>query len=444
MRQLLMFYFLLLIGLTINAQSVNISGKVTNQTGKPVSKATVELVKVGLKDTTDSDGAFSLATTNIQASLKPESRPITLSRGFLDFSLIKPSSVKIEIFDVNGALIKKLVQQNAQAGLYRFNVDEISHTSKLLVIRVSIDQERVMFRYIPLDNSKYVVNSSFENSKVVNGKLAKIAEVVDTIKVTADNYKVKSIAIEELVANGIEIKLDTASVDTNITTVHLDQERQTIQGFGINATLMPSGKTLPWDQLYNLEGNDALGLTILRIGMNTNGGLRDVPDFSKAKSLGAKIIGSCWSAPAGWKDNNNENQGGHLYAKNYSDWANRIADFAKNQNLYAMSIANESDFASCASKGPPCTDDYASMVYTAKEMVEFVKVARKAFNQKAPGVKIIAPEASEWVHVWSTASATQKDAGFYHSSDPLGCGCFSNEGEENGCAQKCLNGDGYA
>jgi O-glycosyl hydrolase len=82
------------------------------------------------------------------------------------------------------------------------------------------------------------------------------------------------------------------------------------------------------------------------------------------------------------------------------------------------------------------------MVYTAKEMVEFVKVAGPKL--KANGIKVIAPEASEWVHVWSTASATGSEvAGHPESTDPLGCGCYSNDGIETGCAQKCLNGDGY-
>ena len=39
-----------------------------------------------------------------------------------------------------------------------------------------------------------------------------------------------------------------------------------------------------------------------------------------------------------------------------------------------MSAANEPDFASCASMGPPCTVDYVTMLYTANEMVDFVKV----------------------------------------------------------------------
>lgn len=451
MRQHLMFYFLLLIGLSINAQSVNISGKVTNQAGKPVSNANVELVNAGLKDTTGSDGAFSIATTNIQASFKSEPRPITLTSGSLDFSLVKPSPVNIEVFDINGALIKKVVQQNAQAGLYRFNVDEISHTSKLLVIRVSTDQQKVMFRYIPMNNGKYVVNSSSKNLSTGSSKLAKIADIVDTIRVTAENYKVKSIPIGTLDTAGIEIKLDTAAETT--VTVHLDQEKQTIQGFGINATIMPGGKSLPWEELFtsDLTKRNALGLSILRIGMHENGGHRDVPsDWETARNTyGAKIIGSCWSAPREMKSNGKTTAGGYLKPENYNDWAKKIAQYAASNKLYAMSIANESDFASCGSGpgekpcSPPLTDEYESMVYTAKQMVEFVKVARKAFDQYAPDVKLIAPEASLWIHVWSNLSCIDK----YKSSDPHGCGCYSNNINDSAeiakCAQKCKDGDGY-
>jgi O-glycosyl hydrolase len=129
----------------------------------------------------------------------------------------------------------------------------------------------------------------------------------------------------------------------------------------------------------------------------------------------------------------------------YDSWATTIANFAKNQGLYAMSIANESDFASCASKGPPCTTDYETMTYTAKQMVAWVKVAGAKIKSVAPGVKVIAPEASEWIHAWSTVSATGSlVSGHPQSSDPLNCGCYSNDpAATTGCAQTCLDGNGY-
>ena len=223
--------------------------------------------------------------------------------------------------------------------------------------------------------------------------------------------------------------------------VRLDATRQTIQGFGLNSALMPSGKTLPMDKLFTTTGADAIGLSILRVGMNTDGSLTG-GFVSEAKSRGAKIIGSTWSPPASCKSNNNTQQGGHLLESCFNSWSTTIANFAEAQGLYAMSIGNESDFASCASKGPPCTDDYDTTVYTAKEMVAWVKVAGPKL--KAKGIKVIAPEASEWIHAWSNASATGSlVSGHPQSSDPLNCGCYSNTPTETGCAQTCLDGNGY-
>ena len=50
-------------------------------------------------------------------------------------------------------------------------------------------------------------------------------------------------------------------------------QHQTIQGFGINTALMPNGKSFPVDKLFSTTGADAIGLSILRVGMNSDGSL---------------------------------------------------------------------------------------------------------------------------------------------------------------------------
>jgi len=230
-------------------------------------------------------------------------------------------------------------------------------------------------------------------------------------------------------------------------TVLLDKTRQTIDGFGINDTWSPLNDS---QAKAMFDQSTGLGLTILRVGMNPNGDFynnNEASSISAAKKYGATtIIGSVWSPPARCKDNNNTQKGGHLKTTCYEEWANSITTFAKNNNLYAMSAGNEPDFASCGSTiGPPCNGDYDTTLYTAKEMVAFVKVLGPKL--KAAGIKLISPEASEWIHVWSNLSATGSTVASHpHSSDPLQCGCFANtitaEAEAK-CATKCLNGDGY-
>jgi glucuronoarabinoxylan endo-1,4-beta-xylanase len=204
---------------------------------------------------------------------------------------------------------------------------------------------------------------------------------------------------------------------------------------------MPSG-SLPYDDLFTTNGANGIGLSILRVGMQSNGSLTG-QGISEARARGAIVIGSTWSPPANCKSNGSTQNGGALLENCYDSWATTIANFARTQNLYAMSIANESDFASCPGV-PVCTVAYDTTVFTARQMVAWVKVAGAKIRELAPGVKVIAPEASEWLHVWSNASATGSlVASHPHSSDPLDCGCYSNTPTEVGCAQTCLDGNGY-
>jgi O-glycosyl hydrolase len=233
-------------------------------------------------------------------------------------------------------------------------------------------------------------------------------------------------------------------------TVKLDAPHQTIQGFGINDALLSSSwGTKALDSLFGTTGDDAIGLTIMRIGMSPTGDIAgtNAANLSYAKSHNVRLIGSCWSPPAECKSNGKLTQGGYLLNTGtcFADWAKKIVDFAKNQGLYAMSIGNESDFASCAAKGPPCTTDYETTTYTAKQMVEWVKFVGPKLQEAK--IKVIAPEASEWIHAWSNISATGSTVASHpNSSDPLNCGCYANAitaDKEKTCTQACLDGGGY-
>jgi glucuronoarabinoxylan endo-1,4-beta-xylanase len=223
-------------------------------------------------------------------------------------------------------------------------------------------------------------------------------------------------------------------------TVALDQTDQTIEGFGINDTYEPSAfSSTVAESLFTTTASDGIGLSMLRIGMSDQGTDQnkfESTNISAATSHGAKIIGSCWSPPKECKTNNNVNDGGHLISndngKCYGSWSDTIVSWAKGHDLYAMSIGNEPDFASCGTVDP-CNGNYPSTLYTANEMVAWVKVAGPKLQ--AAGIKVIAPEASEWNHAWSNTSAGPDVAG-KNSSDPLKCGFPSNN-------PACDTGDGY-
>ncbi|HYQ01889.1 MAG TPA: glycoside hydrolase family 30 beta sandwich domain-containing protein [Polyangiaceae bacterium] len=230
-----------------------------------------------------------------------------------------------------------------------------------------------------------------------------------------------------------------AGSSSTAVTVQRATKLQPIDGFGLNTAL--SSPSVNWDTFYG-TGTNGLGLSIVRVAMDSNGKLNGVMPPASAK---AKVIASPWTAAGSCKDNGTTTKGGHLLKSCYDSWSTKIADFAKAQGLYAIAASNEPDFASCGSTiGPPCNGDYDSMVFTASEMVEWVKVLGPKIKALNPPVKFIAPEPSEWIHLWSNMSATGSTVTAHpNSSDPFKCGCFGNTPGTTGCASTCEQGNGY-
>jgi poly(3-hydroxybutyrate) depolymerase len=206
------FYLAVLIGLTANAQTINLQGVVSNTTGQPIANAIVTLVGQAMKDTTGTDGKYSLAkTVSVQLPLLiPQSQEVSMNNGVLQFSLSNSSPVKVEIFDLTGNLLKKESFPNASKGFYRVNIEETSHAAKLLFVRTAIGQNEATFRCIPLHNGKYAVNQSNESPAPVVGALAKVAAINDTLKTAATGFVTKSTPITSYDNQQQNITLDSS------------------------------------------------------------------------------------------------------------------------------------------------------------------------------------------------------------------------------------------
>ncbi len=210
MYQRITICLFLLLALTANAQNINLSGKVSNLAGQPIANAIVTLANQGLKDTTGTDGAYSISNTTAAISPKaliPQLRSIVVEKGYLEFSLPDPSPVRVEMYDVKGQLLKRELLQNASSGFYRFNIDKNYHT-KLLIIRTSIGRDEFTFRYLPFKGT-YLVKQNSETATSFSGSFAKMAAIDDTIKVTATGYSAKAVVISSY-DQQLNITLDTA------------------------------------------------------------------------------------------------------------------------------------------------------------------------------------------------------------------------------------------
>jgi poly(3-hydroxybutyrate) depolymerase len=205
--------FVILIGLSINAQTVNINlkGKITNKNGQSVNNAIVKLVRQPIKDTTGPDGMYSLlkSGTAVLAPIAPRTQNITLVNNILELTLSNPSPLKVEIFDIKGNLLKKEITQNASSGVYRLNISKVQFVSRVLIINATIGDQVVSYRYLPLNKGKYMLSTG-ENLGTECTKLAKMASVMDTIKVSANGFVTKSIAITSY-NQELNISLDSSS-----------------------------------------------------------------------------------------------------------------------------------------------------------------------------------------------------------------------------------------
>jgi hypothetical protein len=205
---------IVLIGISLSAQTVNITGKVTNLSGKGISGAVVTLLSKKLSATTDASGAYSLSgTTLLSASALPGIEAISVHKGAVLVSLIQLAPVQIESFDIHGNLLEKAIEKSAPAGTYRFDLKKQPLAMNMMVIRVSIGGQTVSFRYFPLQSGKRTFGLRAASSTVIAKKLA----IQDTLQASATRYVTKRVAITSYEAT-VDIALDTSNCNTTPPT----------------------------------------------------------------------------------------------------------------------------------------------------------------------------------------------------------------------------------
>ncbi|MDJ1469242.1 hypothetical protein [Xanthocytophaga flava] len=162
-------------------------------------------------------------------------------------------------------------------------------------------------------------------------------------------------------------------------TIDAATPQQTIRGFG-GASIRGWIADLTTDQRTKaFSPTNGIGMSILRVRIPYNSAdfAAEKPTIDAAKSFGATVIASAWTAPASMKDNNNL-VGGKLKTDSYASYASHLRAFnTAVGGVYAISPINE----------PNITVSYESMKMTATEVASFV--AAQGENCGAP---IMAPE----------------------------------------------------
>jgi len=210
------FHLFMLIGLTVNAQTVNLQGVVSNKASQPIANAVVTLVRQGMKDTTGTDGKYSFARTVAikLPALVPQTEEISMNNGVLQFTLNNSSPVKVEIFDIKGNLLKKETLKSAPAGAYHFDIAKNCRATGLLVIKAAIGKREASFPYMTLNSGNYSLKPSGAYTSSIGGGVALMAAVLDTLKVIATGFQIKTVTITSYENQQQNITLDSSSASS--------------------------------------------------------------------------------------------------------------------------------------------------------------------------------------------------------------------------------------
>ncbi|HOG69282.1 MAG TPA: glycoside hydrolase family 30 beta sandwich domain-containing protein, partial [Fibrobacteraceae bacterium] len=184
------------------------------------------------------------------------------------------------------------------------------------------------------------------------------------------------------------ILLSIVSLSAQNVTVNLDEEHQTIRGFGgmvHNTWQGGAGLSAEDAKLAFGAGEGQLGLTALRIPVNESKN-----DFGKelavaklAQSHGAIVYASPWNPPSNLRDGNRKIPESNWQA--YVDHLNSFSAYMKDQGapLYAISIQNEPDWC------------HEWTCWSADELYKFTKNYGNQLRKN--GTKVITAESFAYV-----------------------------------------------
>ncbi len=196
----------------------------------------------------------------------------------------------------------------------------------------------------------------------------------------------------------VSITVNNAAGPT--VTVDWSDVHQQIDGFGAASVSTGDGITDSQADLF-WSTTAGVGLSLLRVQIQTDGTYPDLATMQKAQDRGVRIWGTPWSPPASMKSNGSTNNGGSLLAADYQAYADYLSSYVlglKNSygiNLYALSIQNEADY----------TATWQSCIWTGQQFHDFLgNNLLPTFSKNGVTTKIMMPEESGWKFDLATAT----------------------------------------
>jgi O-glycosyl hydrolase len=186
-------------------------------------------------------------------------------------------------------------------------------------------------------------------------------------------------------------------------TIDASTVQQNIRGFGGANIVAWIGDLTSAQRTTAFSPTSGIGLSVVRVRVPNSSAdfAAEKPTIDAAKSYGASVIATAWSAPASMKDNGSV-IGGKLKTTSYADYAAFLTSYnTAVGGVLAISPTNEPNYAV----------SYESMNMTAAEVADFV--AAQGTNCGAP---IMAPEpfnmSQTYINTYLSNATAKSNTGY--------------------------------
>ncbi len=187
------------LAMVASAQAFTLTGKVSDESGKAIEKASVELLKEGLKTTTDAKGEFKIFKEEKNDSIggseaihvaRRSIGYVSVMNGVLSYSQSTNEPVRVQIFDAVGS---RILNETLQ-GKGTLDMQSVVKAQGSYFARVSVGSAQSTFRFTSNGNYK----ASF--GETVARGLAKEGDG-DSLRVIATDYDTLTVALSNLDTN---------------------------------------------------------------------------------------------------------------------------------------------------------------------------------------------------------------------------------------------------
>jgi uncharacterized protein (TIGR02145 family) len=349
-------FFAVLVAVSVSiSQSVNISGKVTDNSGAAISGALVKLEKGGQATTSGADGSFSLTgnATIIPRQIgqsSPYKLSATIHNGLLCINVAEKSAIGITTFDLAGKALST-VRQTMNAGMHSIALPY--RGAGIYLYKVKSGNKEFVLKGNSIDGVSQGTAQSVQgtSSNTTLAKQAKTAASInDVIAATKTGYLNYRVVAYNSDTTGIAIKMIASAgtvtdADGNVyQTVKIGNQEWTVENLRVSK--YNDGSAIPFDTSTANWSNAATPKYCFYNNTTNSDSIKKygaLYNWYVVNSANPKKI-----APAGWHvptDAEWDTLQNYLIAKGYN-WDGTIA-----ANKIAKSLAAKTDWITYSTPG---------------------------------------------------------------------------------------------